>query len=200
MKKKVITYLYLVLLIYVSSSVCAQESSISLNFRNQKISDILLSLADLCGKSLVIDDSVSGTATFNFADADFDTALRRFTDYARLYYEEKDSVYYISRIQVLPGNGPGLFTVNAEDVMPSVLVKELSRRMNTTIMADTFPAVPATVRIQNAAPEMILRLIVSRYDGYDLSFENGGYFIRNNGNLSDRKTDARFSLTEKNGV
>lgn len=192
--------MYLILLVYVSSSVAAQGNNISLNFRNQKISDILLSLADLCGKSLVVDDSVGGTATFNFADADFDTALRRFTDYTRLYYEEKDGVYYISRIQILPGNSAGLFTVNAEDVMPSVLIKELSRQINTTIMADTFPAVPATVRIQNAAPEMILRLVVSRYDGYDLSFENGGYFIRNNGNLSDRRTDARFSLTEKNGV
>jgi general secretion pathway protein D len=198
--KKVFLSLFIIFLTYTLIPLSAQETSISLNFRNQKISDILLSLADICGKSLVIDDSVRGTATFNFADADFDTALRRFTDYTRLYYKEKDSVYYISRIQVLKGTGAGLFTVNAEDVMPSVLIKELSRKMNITIMADTFPSVPATVRIQNASPEMILRLIASRYDGYDVAFENGGYFIRNNGNTSGRKSNSRFTLTEKNGV
>jgi general secretion pathway protein D len=198
--KKVFLFLLIIFFTCTFIPLSAQETGISLNFRNQKISDILVSLADVCGKSLVIDDSVSGTATFNFADADFDTALRRFTDYTRLYYEEKDNVYYISRIQILQGTGAGLFTVNAEDVMPSVLIKELSRKMNITIMADTFPSVPATVRIQDASPEMILRLIASRYDGYDLAFENGGYFIRNNGNASGKKSDSRFTLTEENGM
>jgi len=200
MKKKVLYLFFCILTACTLPSLHAQTGGISLNFRNQKISDILLSLADLCGTSLVVDDSVTGTATFTFADADFDTALRRFTDYTRLYYEEKDSVYYISRIQVLAGNSTGTYTVNAEDVLPSALVKELSRRMNTTIMADPFPDVPATIRIQNAAPETILRLLVSRYDGYDLAFENGGYFIRSSGNSSGRRTDQRFTLSEKNGV
>jgi type II secretory pathway component GspD/PulD (secretin) len=185
------------LLICCFQSIFPQETAISLNFRNQKITDILLSLADVSNKSLVIDESVSGNASFNFSDTDFETALVRFTDYTRLFFEKKDGVYYISRIQVIQGDGSGLFTVNAEDVMPSILIRELSRKMNITIMSDTFPAISTTIRIQNASPETVLRLITSRYDGYELTFENGGFFIRNNGISSGRKNDSHFTLSSE---
>ena len=48
------------------------DSSIYMDFRNQKISDIIYSVADVCGKSVIIDETVSGNATFRFEDKDFE--------------------------------------------------------------------------------------------------------------------------------
>ena len=60
----------LILFILFLSPIYAQEtdSSIYMDFRNQKISDIIYSVADVCGESVIIDETVSGNATFRFED------------------------------------------------------------------------------------------------------------------------------------
>ena len=69
-----------IFLLLIQIPLCAQEtgSSIYMDFRNQKISDIIYAVADVCGESVIIDETVSGNATFRFEDKDFESALDRF--------------------------------------------------------------------------------------------------------------------------
>lgn len=93
--------IFLLFIAFSSLNLFPQESDkISLDFRNQKISDILFSLAELCGKSVTFDETVTGNASFHFEDTDFDTALERFTDAFRLFVEKKGDVYNISKVKI----------------------------------------------------------------------------------------------------
>ena len=49
-----------------------------MHFVNQPVNDILLALGEISGRSIVPDETVSGTASFHFADTDFETALQVF--------------------------------------------------------------------------------------------------------------------------
>ena len=85
------------ILLFPVISLFAQEneSSIYMDFRNQKISDIIYSVADVCSKSVLIDETVTGNATFRFEDKDFDSALSRFAKHCQLYVEKNDGVYTV---------------------------------------------------------------------------------------------------------
>lgn len=191
---------FCVLFFTCSAFALTNGTKISLSFKNQKIEDILLSLSNISGKSIVLDDSISGNATFNFSDTDFDTALQRFSEHCHLFTEVKDNIYYVSRIQIIPGTVSNTQTVDAEDVMPVPFLKAMSRKLAITIIYDPLPQTAITIKLQDASIETILKLFTSRYDGYVFSTENGGFFIRKSTKQTgDERTDARFSLTETNG-
>ena len=57
----------------------------SMEFNNQEISDILLALASMAGKSIVPDETVSGKASFYFADSEFEDSFNSFLENYKLY-------------------------------------------------------------------------------------------------------------------
>ena len=141
LKELKVRFLVIFVLFSVFSSLSAQEVSelISLDFRNQKIADILISLAEMCNQSIIIDDTISGSTTFQFYDKDFTTALNRFAEHCQLYVEEKDGIFHISKI-FLNINDKGI-SVNSEEVLVETFLLHLSRKTRITIMHDTLPSV-----------------------------------------------------------
>lgn len=154
-----------------------QQNSISLDFRNQRITDILLSLAEIGGESIVFDDTVTGFATFRFADTDFETALKRFADYARLYTKKQNGMYFVSRIFIDFDEDTQKVTLDAEDVSAEQLLKALSRDSGKTIFYDSLPTHPLTVRVKDTDLEQVLRLIITKYPDYTVRSENGGFYV-----------------------
>lgn len=63
MKRLYAEFLIYILFTLSLSSLYAQEtdSSIYMDFRNQKIPDIIYSVAEVCGESVIIDETVTGT-------------------------------------------------------------------------------------------------------------------------------------------
>jgi len=57
MKKYKCCILLLYLLLF-SINIFAQETTIFMDFRNQKISDIIYAVADVCGESVYVDENV----------------------------------------------------------------------------------------------------------------------------------------------
>ena len=39
-----------------------------MDFRNQKVSDVIYALADICEESVFVDETVNGNVTFHFED------------------------------------------------------------------------------------------------------------------------------------
>ena len=154
-----------------------QQNSISLDFRNQRITDILLSLAEIGGESIVFDDTVTGFATFRFADTDFETALKRFAEYARLYTKKQNGMYFVSRIFIDFDEDTQKVTLDAEDVSAEQLLRTLSRNSGKTVFYDSLPAQPLTVRIKDGNFDQVLRLIITKYPDYTVRTENGGFYI-----------------------
>ncbi len=143
--KKYILVVILLLFIPFSSFSQTRDNSITLDFRNQKITDILLSLAEISGESIVFDETVTGSVSFFFSDVNFQTALTHFADYAKLHVENRNDIYYVSRIYLDFNTQQKLLSIDAEDVLTEHLLKSISRETETTIFYDTLPKVPPTM-------------------------------------------------------
>lgn len=189
LKELKVRFLVIFVLFSVFSSLSAQEVSelISLDFRNQKIADILISLAEMCNQSIIIDDTISGSTTFQFYDKDFTTALNRFAEHCQLYVEEKDGIFHISKI-FLNINDKGI-SVNSEEVLVETFLLHLSRKTRITIMHDTLPSVTVSIRTNGASIKEILELVLIKINDYILLEQSGGFYIAKNNVSTTRNTD-----------
>lgn len=189
LKELKVRFLVIFVLFSVFSSLFAQEVSelISLDFCNQKIADILISLAEMCNQSIIIDDTISGSTTFQFYDKDFTTALNRFAEHCQLYVEEKDGIFHISKI-FLNINDKGI-SVNSEEVLVETFLLHLSRKTRITIMHDTLPSVTVSIRTNGASIKEILELVLIKINDYILLEQSGGFYIAKNNVSTTRNTD-----------
>jgi type II secretory pathway component GspD/PulD (secretin) len=149
----------------------------AMSFRNQNISDILMVLADTGRQSIIIDETVMGTATFHFSDSDFEDALFMFTDACNLFVEHRNNAYYVSRIRI-SREDDGLINLNTENVDIEMLVKVVSRSVGRTILYDQLPRAVISINSERASLTDILEIIIMRYPEYSLREENNAFYIR----------------------
>jgi type II secretory pathway component GspD/PulD (secretin) len=147
-----------------------------MDFRNRPIGEVLMVLADAAGASVLVDETVSGQATFHFSDSEFADALRRFTEACRLHAEEREGVWYISRIALSAGEGR--VTLRAEDTELEHLVKALSRGLGVTILYDPLPRIQLSVFVEDAPVRDVLEILVKKIPEYGVVNENGAWYLR----------------------
>lgn len=186
------------LFLFFSLSAQETDTSIYMDFRNQKISDIIYSVAEICGKSVLIDETVTGTATFRFEDKDFESALARFARHCQLYVENNDGVYSVSKVHI-ESRADGKLAISTENVMVEPFINMLSRHTNRTILFDSLPNATVTIRVQEASLEDVLNLAVVKLPGFGLERIADGYYItKSGGNLGRRNIDV-FTVSEVGG-
>lgn len=196
---KKFTHVMLLMFLFLVTALYAQEKNderIDIDFRNQKVSDIVLSVAKMCGKSVSLDDTVAGIASFHFEDKSFDVAIRRFCDANHIFINVVDDIYYLTKIRF--EEKPEGYFIDCENVPVEPFLRELSRFTHTTIMNDPLPNVPVTVREDSAGVEDVLRLVMLRLTGYSLDREGEGFFIGKNSSRggSGRGEDFRIELKD----
>ncbi|MBQ1794794.1 MAG: hypothetical protein II110_03845, partial [Treponema sp.] len=173
-------------------------SPIYMDFRNQKISDIIYAVAEVCGESVIIDETVTGTATFRFEDKNFESALGRFAEHCQLYVDKNDGVYNVTKVRI-ETKEDGNLAVNTENVLIEPLINMLSRRTNRTILFDTLPPATVTIRVSDASLEDVLNLTVVKLPGFGLErIADGFYVTKSGGNLGKRNLDI-FTMSEVEG-
>lgn len=200
MKNLFVKFFVLLILLSLGFPFYAQEesSSIYMDFRNQKISDIIYSVADVCGKSVIIDETVTGSATFRFEDSDFESALERFARHCSLYVEKNDGVYFVTKVQVRTIEN-GMLSVNAEDVQIAPFLNMLSRYTNRTVLSDSLPNTTVTIRVTEASLEDILNLAIVKFPGFCLERIADGFYITKSAGTSSRRSIDIFTMTESGG-
>jgi len=147
-----------------------------MDFRNQNIADILMVLADAGSQSIIIDETVIGTATFHFSDSSFEDALYRFTDACNLFVEKRNNTYYVSRIRITRERE--LINLNAENVDIEMLVKALSKSINRTILYDQLPRTVISINSEKALITDLLEIIIKKYPEYSIQEENNAFYIK----------------------
>ncbi len=176
-----------------------QNNTIYMDFRNQKISDIIYSVAEMCGYSVLIDETVTGNATFRFEDKDFESALHRFATHCQLYVEKNDDVYLISKVH-LETNRDNYVSLNTENVQIEPLLNILSRKLNKTIIFDALPVSSITIRVQNVSLEDVLNLVIVKLPGFALERISDGFYItKSAGTVSRRNVDV-FTMSTVNDL
>lgn len=193
-------FFFKAMLICLSASAYSQEAvpPLYMDFRNQNIADIIYSVAEVCGESVLIDETVTGTVTFRFEDKDFESALQRFAKQCQLYVEKDDGVYVISKVRI-ENHADGKLAVNTENVQVEPFLNMLSRYTNRTILFDSLPNAAVTIRAHDASLEDVLNLAIVKLPGFALERIADGYYItKSSGNLAKRNIDV-FTVSEVGG-
>lgn len=149
-----------------------------MEFRDQNITDILMALAQAADVSIVPDETVSGRASFFFADAEFDSALNSFLATAKLYSVKSGTTYYISRISAQYDRDRGLVSVRADEVELQYLVRALSRAIGRSIVADSLPRAQLSVNIENLPPAKALEIMLRRFPDYKIESDDAYFYVR----------------------
>jgi type II secretory pathway component GspD/PulD (secretin) len=168
-------------LLLLSAILCARpgaERIRKLEFRGQSVADILVALAQVAGASIVADETVTGSASFYFADAEFDEALASFLASCRLYSTKVGGTYYVSRIFSSYDRERGLVSLKAEDAELSALVKALSRSIGRTVAFDSLPRAQMTVNIDGLEPGKALEILLRRFPEYRIEADAAYFFLK----------------------
>ena len=149
-----------------------------IEFRNQQITDILLALAEMSGTSIIPDETVKGTASYYFAQTNFDTAFQTFLESNKLYHKKEGNIYHVSRIHTKYDPTLNLVTMDAEDVELLYLLNAASRSMGKTVLHDTLPSQPLTIHANKIAPEILLEILIKKFSTYILEVNEDYYYIK----------------------
>ena len=180
----------LLLLVIIGPLLFAQRIQ-TMDFRNRPIAEILMALADSSGASLIIDETVTGQATFHFTDSSFENALRRFAEACHLHIQEREGVWYVSRI-VITSSEHGI-SVNAEDTELEYLVKAISRSSGVTILYDQLPKMQLSIITADQKLQDVLEILVKRLPEYSVLNENGAWYLRKQAESSSSSSANRLS-------
>jgi general secretion pathway protein D len=173
--------LVLTLLVLASALAAAQQIK-EIEFKNQPITDILIALGEMAGRSIVPDETVSGNASYYFTSTDFETALGVFLSTYKLRSWRQGAITYVSRVFAQFDKASGTVTVDADDVDLRLIVRALSRAIGKTILFDTLPKENLTIQASDAGPAAVLDLLVRRFPDYTVEADEDFFYVR--------KTDA----------
>ena len=149
-----------------------------MEFKNQAIADILLALGQTAGRSIVPDETVSGTASYYFTETDFETALSIFLSTYRMYFWREANIYYVSRVRAQFDKDEAACTVDADDVSIRLIVRALSRSIGKTILFDALPQENITLHVAAAPPSTVLEIMMRRFPDYKAESNNDYFYIR----------------------
>lgn len=168
---------YAMILLLCASYPYAQKIG-KMEFKNQNIVDILTIITDMAGRSIIIDPTVTGRITFHFSESEYSEALKIFCAASNLFYEERDSVIYVTKVSVNRGKAPELFSISATDVNIEQLVRHVAAERSVTILYDALPKESITVHLTDTSIENFLQVVVKKYPGYDVVIENNSCYLR----------------------
>ncbi|MCL2878838.1 MAG: type II and III secretion system protein [Treponema sp.] len=167
-----------VLVLFVCLAVfgqAANKTAISFDFVDQQIREILYAFSTYSKVSIIGDDTVTGTGSFQYNSAGFEQAFDSFLLANRLFAEKKPDIWIVSKIKITIGSD-GTIILDSYDAPASQLLDKLSRKTNAAIIADILPAAGITVHLQAANPAEAAELIMKPFADY--SVEASGNYIQ----------------------
>ena len=191
-------FLLALLLFFLFSSDIEAQQIKEIEFRDQEITEILLALGEISGRSIVPDETVKGRASYYFTETDFDSAFQAFISTYGLYAFEKKGVYYVSRVKVSYNEGTHTVSMYGDDVEVQILIRSLSDAIGRTILYDPLPTTPVTVNINEVSPEKALSILLKKYQGYEIDTDRDFYYVKKV--ISREKSPGRPMDRDENAV
>ena len=168
-------FLYIALVFIATSSLFSQNIK-SMEFHNQKISDILLSIAEISDTSIIPDETIEGSASFYFSDSSLEEIMELFCSTYKLFYKKENNVYKVSKIRSNVENG--LVSIKADNVKVEYLLKNLSSAIGKTILYDTLPSSTISVDIENLKPETVLEICTKKIPDFEIEAAENYYYVK----------------------
>lgn len=172
--KKICFILFLMVLVFIVSA----EEIKQMEFINQPITDILFTLAQSTGTSIITDDTVDGRGSYFFSNTTLDIALEHFLDLYDLYFWKKDGIYYVSKVKVEYNNATGALTLFAKDVEPRLILEKISKEIKTTILFDALPRERLTVNADSLPVSQVIAIVMHRFSNYEVEDLEDYYYVK----------------------
>lgn len=172
------------MLLVTTVLVCALAAGVGaqtvreMEFKNQPITDILLALAQMAGRSIVPDETVSGNASYYFSQTDIDAALTLFLGTYGYYYWQKGGVYYVSKMRLVYEAAHDQVAVDTNDVPIPLIVRSLSTAIGKTILFDALPQDRLTLHASALSPVEVLTVIVKRFPDYTVEQDKAFLYLK----------------------
>jgi type II secretory pathway component GspD/PulD (secretin) len=164
-----------VLFLVVAATGGAQTID-TLEFRDARIADILVTLGSATGRSIVPDETVTGRASYYFEAINFREALDAFAARFNLYIEESDGIVSVSAIRVRTTED-GSLTVEAPLVRIDLLLRRLSRASRVPVLFERLPAAEITYFAEKLSLPQILQQIATQLPDHELAERAGAYVL-----------------------
>jgi len=149
--------------------------TISFEFIEQNIRDILYSLSTYTSVPIIADDTVTGSASFQYSGASFEKAFESFLLVNRLYAEKSAELWIVSKIRIALDNEDRI-TLDALDASPAQILGKLSQRMNATIIQDILPATRLSLHMEDVSLLDAVELVMKPFPDYTV--ENSAHYIQ----------------------
>jgi len=196
MKRMVLLFCILLPLLPASAQEIKQ-----MEFINKPIKDILFTLAQTTGTSIITDDTVDGNASYYFSNTNLDAALEHFLDLYNLYYWKKDGIYFVSKVMVKYNRSTAALTLLAKDAEPRLILEKISKEIKSTILFDALPREKLTVNAEGLPVSQVLEIVMHRFSDYEIENLKDYYYIKKLPPVrspSSRRTEG--SIKEKDGL
>ncbi|HEB11964.1 MAG TPA: hypothetical protein ENI06_12220 [Spirochaetales bacterium] len=177
-KRSIYIFALFFLFFYLSPLSIFSEQIKEMQFINQPITDILLALGEISGKSIIPDETVKGSASYYFSETDFETAIKVFLNTYKMYLRKENNIYYVSRIKVEYDERTGKISMDGEDVEINLLVRAASKAIGKTILFDSLPSQNLSVHITKVEPQKLLDIIIKRYPDYKVEADQDYFYIK----------------------
>jgi hypothetical protein len=177
MKRSVFPLCFFLLTAGVAISQTGQPPLISFEFINQDIRDILYAFSAYARTSIIADETVSGSASFQFNGTGFEQAFDMFLLANRLYVDKTPAGWIVSRIRI--GMSPaGAITLDTMDASPAHTLEKLARRFNTAIIPDPLPSAALSLCLESPSVYELVSLVMKPFTDYEVVEEAAHIRVR----------------------
>ncbi len=185
---------FLFCLLFFSINYLFSAAPDTFEFVNQDLRDIVYILSMRSGKSIICDDTVSGTGNFMYVmqegEDDFDKVFDAFLYSNKLFVIKTENLWTVSKIKIEKEEDDKI-SINSYDSTPAAVFEKLSEKSGKAIIWDNLPIQKASFHIKNQTVYEIVRLILQPYSEYNVTNSVSGIQItriRNGGNYNNLTT------------
>ncbi len=186
-----------ILFFIISISLYSLENQV-LEFNNKPVTDVLLVLADLSGKNIIPDGSVTGYCSYYFTTEDISEALNLFLKSQNLYMVESDGVFNVSRINLVIDSDSNI-DLNCRDVDIRLILNRLSVIGGKTILFDNLPSEKISLNIKELKLEVVLEIIMKRFQDFLIEKNDNYYYIKREV-IVTKNSKKSTGLSSTNGI
>ncbi|MDR0498059.1 MAG: type II and III secretion system protein [Treponema sp.] len=175
MKRLVLMAFILLRLCLILFGQTGRSQLISFDFVDQQIREILYAFSTYAGVSIIGDDTVTGTSSFQYNGTDFEQAFDSFLLTSRLFAEKTPDLWIVSRVRVMVNQNDRII-LDSLDATASQLVDKLTRKTSSTILQDILPSSRISLHLETASPLEAVELFMKPFSDYTV--EAAGSYIR----------------------
>ncbi|MCL2832218.1 MAG: type II and III secretion system protein [Treponema sp.] len=168
MKKPVLIIMIILMFGLVSFLAFGQTTGkqlISFDFVDQQIREILYAFSTYSKVSIIGDDTVTGTGSFQYNGPEFEKAFDSFLLANRLFAEKNPDVWVVSKIRINVSN-TGKIILDSYDAAAAQIFDKLSRKTGAAIITDILPASGISVHLEASGPNEAAELVMKPFTDY----------------------------------